>query len=52
MKPSKCELFKEEVLFLGHLISALGLRPNPAKVKAIRETVVPKSTKDVVGELF
>jgi len=47
LKPSKCELFKEEVLFVGHLVSASGIRPNPAKVQSIRDTPEPTTTKQV-----
>lgn len=34
-KPSKCDFFKTELLFLGHIISAGGIEPDPAKVEAI-----------------
>ena len=30
LKPSKCDILKPELLFLGHLISAKGLQPNPS----------------------
>lgn len=36
-KLSKCEFLKEEILFLGHRISAAGLRMDPDKIKAIIE---------------
>ena len=36
LKPKKCDLFKTEVSFLGHLVSAEGVRADPAKVAAIR----------------
>ena len=29
MKPTKCELFKSEVLFLGHVVGQNGIRPQP-----------------------
>ena len=32
MKPSKCELFKTEVLFLGHTVSQEGIKPNPKTI--------------------
>ena len=47
LKPSKCELFKPELLFLGHLISKAGIRVNPLKTKAIMAWPNPACTKDV-----
>ena len=46
LKPSKCHLFQRELVYLGHLVSAEGIRPDPKKVKAILEMPVPK---DVTG---
>jgi len=31
-KPSKCELFRTEIKFLGHLVSADGINPMPDKL--------------------
>jgi transposase InsO family protein len=44
--PAKCELFAKEVLYLGHVLTPEGVRPNPAKVQAIKEALPPK---DVTG---
>ena len=30
LKPAKCNLFCEQVLYLGHVISATGITPDPA----------------------
>ena len=35
VKPSKCVLFRTEIKFLGHLVSASGVQPLPDKVSAI-----------------
>ena len=35
LKPSKCQILQEEVLFLGHIVSATGLCPNPCLVDAV-----------------
>lgn len=36
-KLSKCEFFKSEVAFLGHVVSAEGIKVDPSKVKCIVE---------------
>jgi len=46
-KPSKCELFRTEIKFLGHLVSADGINPMPDKLEAIRDWPVPHCLKDV-----
>ena len=35
-KPSKCVLFKSPIEFLGHLVSAEGIEPQPDKLEAIQ----------------
>ncbi|MCG8033309.1 MAG: DDE-type integrase/transposase/recombinase [Candidatus Thiodiazotropha taylori] len=47
LKPSKCNLLQCEVLFLGHVISESGLKPDINKVKCIKEWAVPKNVHDV-----
>ena len=41
LKPSKCNVFQRELLYLGHLVSADGIRPDPKKVQAIIEMPEP-----------
>lgn len=43
----KTTLYASEVLFLGHIISEAGLRPDPAKVDKIRDWPRPRTTTDV-----
>ena len=43
----KCHFHKESVDFLGHVISADGIRMDPKKVSAIMDWPVPKNVKDV-----
>lgn len=43
LNPEKCNFFKHEVLFLGHLCTAEGLLPDPAKLAAVREYPRPKN---------
>jgi hypothetical protein len=37
----KCSFYQKEVLFLGHVVSAEGVRVDPAKVSAVRDFPVP-----------
>ena len=50
-KLSKCEFLKDEILFLGHRISAKGLRMDPDKVKAILEWPDLTCVSDVLSFL-
>lgn len=41
IQPGKCEFLRKEVAYLGHIISNEGVKPNPEKVKAVREFPIP-----------
>ena len=43
----KCKFHKEEVKFLGHIVSKDGVRADPEKTSAIREMEVPRSVSDL-----
>ena len=47
LKPGKCTFAQEQVDYLGHTLSAEGVRPNNAKVAAVRDFPKPKSSKEV-----
>ena len=47
LKPSKCEFFKTELKFLGHIISDKGLKADPDKITAIKDWPQPKSVKQI-----
>ena len=47
LKPAKCELLQERFKCLGHVVSTKGVSTDPDKVKAIREWVPPKNTKEL-----
>jgi len=47
VKPSKCCLFKNEIAFLGHRISANGIQPLPDKLQAITDWPRPHCVRDV-----
>ncbi|PAV73798.1 hypothetical protein WR25_20102 [Diploscapter pachys] len=48
-KLRKCSFAKREINFLGYTIGKEGLKPNPAKVKAITNFPRPKSLREVRG---
>ena len=47
MKRSKCDFFKSEIHYLGHLISPEGISLLPNKLDSIRHMPVPNSTKEI-----
>jgi len=49
IKLSKCSFLKQEVKYLGHIVTGDGIRPNPDKLKAIKEYPVPKTVKEIRG---
>jgi hypothetical protein len=46
-KLSKCDFFKDELKFLGHIVSAKGIQPDPAKVAVVSDWPTPKTIYDV-----
>eukprot|EP00253_Pinus_taeda_P010363 PITA_10363 len=46
-KFSKCDFFKEEIQYLGHVISKEGIAVDPEKIKAILDWPTPKDVTDV-----
>ncbi|KAK4327310.1 hypothetical protein Pmani_002251 [Petrolisthes manimaculis] len=47
LKLEKCEFFKTEVDYLGHVVSAEGLKPQPSKVDAVRQMAQPETVKEL-----
>lgn len=47
LKPSKCHLFREEVPYLGHVISAEGVATDPEKISAVRDWPTPSTVKQL-----
>ena len=47
LKPSKCHFFQKEVTFLGHVVSADGVRPDPGNTSKLVNWPVPESVSDV-----
>ena len=49
MKRSKCDFFKSEIHYLGHLISPEGISPLPNKLDCIKHMPVLKEIKQFLG---
>lgn len=47
MNPKKCDLFKDKVVFLGHVISSEGTTTDPAKIESVINWPTPKTVKHV-----
>ena len=47
LKSSKCHFVKPQVENLGHVVSAEGLKPNPDKIRAVKEFPIPTNTTGV-----
>ena len=51
LKPRKCNFFKEEVEFLGKLVSSSGTSIAPDKLEAVKEWPVPQNAKELMSFL-
>ena len=47
LKASKCEFFRTQVTYLGHVVSEDGIKTDPEKLKVLKDWPIPKSVKDV-----
>jgi len=47
VKAKKCDLFKKEVEFLGHVVSEEGIKCNPKKVADVKNCQPPKTVTEV-----
>jgi hypothetical protein len=47
IKLKKCDFFKSEVTYLGHVVSNDGIKPDPKKVQAVKDWPVPATVHDV-----
>ena len=45
LEESKCDFFKKEIHYLGHLISSEGIHPLPEKLDTIRNMPRPQNTQ-------
>ncbi|KAJ4425612.1 hypothetical protein ANN_27808 [Periplaneta americana] len=47
IEPDKCEFLKAELNYLGHVVTAEGVKPDPSKVNAVSEFPTPQNLKDI-----
>lgn len=47
LKPSKCQFLRSQVKYLGHIVSADGVRPDPEKEEAIRNFPRPTKVREI-----
>jgi len=47
LNPKKCKFAKQELEYLGHIVTPQGIKPCPSKIKAIESYPVPKNVKQL-----
>ena len=47
LKPSKCDLFKQQINYLGHVVSKEGVSTDPEKIKAVTEWPQPTTVTEM-----
>ena len=47
LKPEKCMMLQEEVIFLGHVVSGEGVKPSPTNISKIMNWPKPKTARQV-----
>ena len=47
LKPSKCDLFRKEIKYLGHVVSNEGISTDPDKIKSVTEWPQPTTVTEV-----
>ena len=47
LNPEKCLFFQKQCTFLGHLVSADGIKMDPSKIKSVQEWPVPTNVSEV-----
>ena len=47
LKASKCEFFKLQITYLGHVVSKDGIATDPSKIEAVKEWPIPRDTSEL-----
>ena len=51
LKPAKCRLLCKEVLYLGYIVSTLGISADPEKVRAVADFPKPTELRSLLSFL-
>jgi len=51
LHPKKCKLLQQELVFLGHRISAEGITQDENKIQQVRDWPIPRSATEVCAFL-
>ncbi|XP_043263448.1 uncharacterized protein LOC122403783 [Colletes gigas] len=47
LQTSKCQFLRREVTYLGHIVTAKGVKPDPRNLQAVKEFPIPKTQKNI-----
>jgi len=47
LQPDKCKFLRKEVTYLGHIIDEKGVKPDPNKIKAVTNFLIPRNPKRI-----
>ena len=47
LKPKKCHLFQRDVVYVGHVVSPVGIYIDPSKIEAIKNWSTSRDASDV-----
>ena len=47
IKPSKCHLLQSSICYLGHVVSAEGIKTDPEKIRSVSDLPTPSNKKEL-----
>lgn len=47
LQPEKCHFLRKEIMYLGHLITENGVKPDPSKINSVKTYPRPRKVKDI-----